>query len=331
MKIMIVEEAYLLTEQIPTKSIVEGAFLAAITAVLFIISIYIPLLGTLVSFLCPLPIIILCLRHSLKFAIISTFISAILVTILAGPLQGFMVLLGFGILGLTLGFGIKKEFSLTDIIIIGSIASLISKGLILLIGFWFLDLNTLLFDIEEIDRIIIQSLNFYSSMGLSPEQLASLKESLTQTISIVRIAFPGMIILASIFDTILNYWVARLILKRFGYKLANFSPFSDWRAAKSFFWSYLSGIIFIILGTTYKIPLLNKIGVNIQVFFTVVFLIYGLSLTGFILERFKIKNFLKWVIYIFVCFQPLLSQIVIWAAMIDIWIDFRKIIATKKE
>lgn len=320
-----------MTEQIPTKSIVEGAFLAAITAVLFIISIYIPLLGTLVSFLCPLPIIILCLRHSLKFAIISTFISGILVTILAGPLQGLMVLLGFGILGLTLGFGIKKELPLTDIIIIGSIASLVSKGLILLIGFWVLDLNTVLFDIEEIDKIITQSLNFYSNMGLSPEQLATLKDSLTQTISIVKIAFPGMIILASIFDTILNYWVARLILKRFGYKLANFSPFPNWRASKSFFWSYLLGMVLIILGTTYKIPLLNKIGINIQVLFAVVFLIYGLSLTGFILDRFKIKNFMKWIIYILVCFQPFLSQIVVWAAMLDIWIDFRKLLVTRKE
>jgi len=320
-----------LTEQIPTKSIVEGAFLAAITAVLFIISIYIPLLGTLVSFLCPLPIIILCLRHSIKFAVIATFISGILVTTLAGPLQGLMVLLGFGILGLTLGFGIKKELPLTDIIIIGSIASLISKGLILLIGFWILDLNAVLFDVEEIDKIIIQSLNFYSNMGLSPEQLATLKDSLTQTISMIKVAFPGMIILASIFDTILNYWVARLVLKRFGYKLAKFPPFSSWRASKSFFWSYLLGMVLIILGTTYKIPLLNKIGINIQVFFAVVFLIYGLSLTGFILGRFKIKNFLKWVIYILVCFQPFLSQIVVWAAMLDIWIDFRKLLLARKD
>jgi len=76
-------------------------------------------------------------------------------------------------------------------------------------------------------------------MGLSPEQLATLKDSLTQTISMIKVAFPGMIILASIFDTILNYWVARLVLKRFGYKLANFPPFFSWRASKSFF-----GVIF---------------------------------------------------------------------------------------
>jgi hypothetical protein len=90
-------------------------------------------------------------------------------------------------------------------------------------------------------------------------------------------------------------------------------------------------VILIFLGAKYNLPLLSKIGVNIQLFFSVVFLIYGLSLTGFILERFKIKNFLKWVIYIFVCFQPLLSQIATWAAMLDIWIDFRKLITAKEE
>lgn len=318
-------------DQVPTKSIVEGAFLAVITAMLFIISLYIPLLGTLVSFLCPLPIIILYLRHSLKFTIISVFVSGILVSIIAGPLQGLMVLLGFGILGVTLGYAIKKELSIIEIIIIGSIASFFSKVLILLIGFWFLDINPLLFDVEQIDRIIIQSLNFYQNMGLTVEQLDLLKESLTQTLSIVRIVFPAMLILASIFDVFINYGVARLVLKRFGYALIGFTSFSKWRASKSFFWSYFLGIILIFLGSRYNIPLLNKIGFNIQIFFSVVFLVCGLSLVSFLLERFKVKSFLKWVVYILVCMQPILFQIATWTGMLDIWIDFRKLMTVKEK
>lgn len=317
-------------DRVPTKSIVEGAFLAAITAILFIISLYIPLLGTLVSFLCPLPIIILYLRHSLKFTIISVFVSGILVSIIAGPLQGLMVLLGFGILGVTLGYAIKKELSLIEIIIIGSIASFFSKILILLIGFWFLDINPLLFDVEQIDRVIIQSLSFYRNLGLTAEQLDLLKESLTQTLNIIRIAFPAMLILASIFDVFINYGVARLVLKRFGYTLIGFTSFSKWRASKSFFWSYFLGVISIFLGVKYNIPLLNKIGINIQIFFSVIFLVCGLSLVSFILERFRVKGFLKWVVYIFVCMQPILSQIATWAGMLDIWVDFRKLITAKE-
>ena len=238
-------------QHVPVKSIVEGAFFAAITAVLSIISIYVPLLGTVVSFLCPLPIIILSLRHSLKFAVIATVISSMLVSFLAGPFQGIIVLLGFGLLGIVLGYGVRKEYTSTEIIILGSIASFISKILIVLMGVWLLDINPFLFDVEQINEIVTQSLNFYSNMGLTGEQLDLLKETLSQALQVVRIALPALLILSSIFDAFLNYYVARLVLKRLGYKCNNIAPFSHWRASKSFFWGYFTGIALVFAGKTY--------------------------------------------------------------------------------
>ena len=99
-------------ERMPTKSIVEGAFLSAITALLFLASLYIPLLGTLISFLCPLPLIILCLRHDIKIALLALFVSFIMVTLLAGPFQGLIAVFGFGLLGIALGVTIKKAVSM---------------------------------------------------------------------------------------------------------------------------------------------------------------------------------------------------------------------------
>jgi len=320
-----------LSEQhIPTKSIVEGAFFAAITAVLFVISIYIPLLGTVVSFLCPLPIIILTLRHSLKFAVIATIISGILVSFLAGPFQGFMVILGFGLLGIALGYGIKKEYTFNEIIILGSIVSFVSKILIFIIGFWLLDINPFVFDVEQINNMVTQSLNFYSNMGLSGEQLDSMKETLSQSLLVVRIALPALLILSSIFDTFLNYYVARLVLKRIGYKLHSLTPFINWRASKSFFWSYCVGIILIFFGTRYNVAQLNKIGINIQILFTMIFLICGISLAGFLMEKIKVSNFLKWFVYIMICLFPFFSQIATWAGILDVWIDLRALISPDK-
>ena len=317
-------------QNIPVKSIVEGAFFAAITAVLFVISIYIPLLGTVVSFLCPLPIIILSLRHSLKFAVIATFISGILVTLLAGPFQGFMVLLGFGLLGITLGYGIKKEYSFTEIIILGSIASFVSKIFILMIGFWLLDVNPFLLDVEQINGIITQSLNIYRNLGLSDEQLDTLGKTLNQSLLIIRIALPALLVLSSIVDTFLNYFVARLVLKRFNVKLSPPIPFINWRASKSFFWSYCIGITLIFIGTRYNMLLLNKIGINVQVIFTMIFLICGISLIGFFMEQIKVNNFLKWTVFIIVCLFPLFTQIATWAGMIDVWVDLRTFIFSRK-
>jgi len=320
-----------LKERIPTKSIVEGAFLSAITAILFLASLYIPLFGTLISFLCPLPIIILCLRHNIKVAFLSLVIAFFLVSLLAGPFQGLIAILGFGTLGIALGVAIKQKLSLLEILLVGSITSFISKIFLMLIGLWLMDVNPLLLGLDQIDQSINQSLSFYSNLGLNPEQTETLKDSLLQSLELIKIAFPAMLVIASVFDTLINYWVAGKILRRFGYHLESFIPFYQWRASRSFFWSYLFGLLILIVNTRYELPVLERIGVNIQLLFSIIFLITGLAVVSYVLHHFKVKPFFYWLIYIIIFIQPALSLIVTWMGIMDVWFDFRRLLFTQKD
>jgi len=315
-----------LKENIPTKSIVEGAFLSAITVILFLASLYIPLFGTLISFLCPLPIIILCLRHNLKIAILSLLIAFFLVSILAGPFQGLIGILGFGTLGMALGVALKRKLSLFEILIIGSATSFISKILLMFIGLWIMDINPLFLGIDQIEQSIGQSLSFYENMGLNPEQIESAKDSLLQSLELVKIAFPAMLVVASVFDTFINYWVAGKILKRLGYYLVPFIPFYNWRASKSFFWSYAFGLFILLLNSGYESAVLERIGVNIQLLFSTIFLITGLSVVSYVLHHYKVKPFVNWIVYIIIFIQPFFSLTVTWVGIMDVWIDFRKLL-----
>lgn len=317
-------------DRISTKSIVEGAFLSAITALLFLASFYIPLLGTLISFLCPLPIIILCLRHNVKVALLALFISFFLVTLVAGPFQGLIAVLGFGILGITLGIVIKKKLSILEILLIGSFSSFIAKILLMIIGLWLIGVNPLLLGLEQIDQGISQSLNFYQNMGINPEQLETYKNSLLQSLELIKIAFPAMLILGSVFDTIINYWVTEKILKRLGYSMEPFTPFHQWRVGHSFFWSYLLGIFLLIINTKYNLPVLQRIGVNIQLLFSIIFLITGLAMIAHLFQYYKMKPFFFWVTCGIVFIQPLLSLLVTWIGILDVWIDFRRLFFTEK-
>jgi len=319
-----------LRDRISTKSIVEGAFLSAITALLFLASFYIPLLGTLISFLCPLPIIILCLRHNVKVALLALFISFFLVTLVAGPFQGLIAVLGFGILGITLGIVIKKKLSILEILLIGSFSSFIAKILLMIIGLWLIGVNPLLLGLEQIDQGISQSLNFYQNMGINPEQLETYKNSLLQSLELIKIAFPAMLILGSVFDTIINYWVTEKILKRLGYSMEPFTPFHQWRVGHSFFWSYLLGIFLLIINTKYNLPVLQRIGVNIQLLFSIIFLITGLAMIAHLFQYYKMKPFFFWVTCGIVFIQPLLSLLVTWIGILDVWIDFRRLFFTEK-
>ena len=49
-----------------TRFITEGAALLAIYAILLLISMYVPILGTMVTFVLPLPFILLTVRHKLS-------------------------------------------------------------------------------------------------------------------------------------------------------------------------------------------------------------------------------------------------------------------------
>ncbi len=313
-------------ERISAKSIVEGAFLSAITTVLFLASLYIPLLGTLISFLCPLPIVIICLRHNLKIALLSLTIAFFMISLLAGPFQGLVGLLGFGILGIALGTTIKKKYSLPEILLIGSISSFVAKVLLILIGLWLIDVNPLLLSLDQIEQSLQQSLKFYNDIGLNQEQAEVFRDSILQSLELVKIAFPAILITASFFDTIINYWVAGIILKRIGLYIEPIVPLYKWKASKSFFWSYLLGMLILLINTRLKVPLLERIGVNIQLMFSIIFLFAGLAVVVYVLRYYKVKTIFCWLVYILVFIQPVLSLLVTWIGMFDVWFDFRKTI-----
>jgi len=184
--------------------------------------------------------------------------------------------------------------------------------------------------LEQIDQGISQSLNFYQNMGINPEQLETYKNSLLQSLELIKIAFPAMLILGSVFDTIINYWVTEKILKRLGYSMEPFTPFHQWRVGHSFFWSYLLGIFLLIINTKYNLPVLQRIGVNIQLLFSIIFLITGLAMIAHLFQYYKMKPFFFWVTCGIVFIQPLLSLLVTWIGILDVWIDFRRLFFTEK-
>ncbi|HHV19081.1 MAG TPA: DUF2232 domain-containing protein, partial [Thermoanaerobacterales bacterium] len=80
-----------------TKSLVEGALLAAINIILSIMAIYMPILGTFATLIWPVPIVILGIRHGIKTSILSTVVAGIFVAILSGPFQAITIVVSFGL------------------------------------------------------------------------------------------------------------------------------------------------------------------------------------------------------------------------------------------
>jgi len=86
----------------PALVIVETAFLASATAIIFLINFYFPL--PFVRLLYPLPTVIVYLRWGARSAWVAVIVTSLLLTILMGPTRSLQYLVPHGLQGILLGY-----------------------------------------------------------------------------------------------------------------------------------------------------------------------------------------------------------------------------------
>ena len=108
------------------REMVETAFLASTTAMLFLINSYFPL-GPLLRMLFPLPTALAYLRWNSRAAWMAMIVTALLLAILMGPTRSIQYMIPHGLVGVTLGYLWKRNFpwsgSLSVATMIGSLGS----------------------------------------------------------------------------------------------------------------------------------------------------------------------------------------------------------------
>jgi uncharacterized protein YybS (DUF2232 family) len=308
-----------------TRSMVEGALLSAITVLLSIASIYLPLIGTLATFVWPVPIIILMLRHGMRTSIMATIVSGLIVSLLATPIDAVTIILGFGLTGIALGYAIRKEYSPGKIVLIGTGASVISKVIIIGISMLVMKINPINMQMDILVESLEGASEFYSSIGINPENIEPLLNSLKEMAKILPIIIPSILLLASIMDAFLNFNVARLVLKKLGHTIKPLPPFIYWQLPIYTVPMFLAGMAMSMLYYFYPSEILRFIGMNLTIFFPYLFMIQGLSLLAFFLNRMKANKILRITIVIFVIFNPVFSRILVFAGLLEILFNFRKL------
>ncbi|PZO39582.1 MAG: DUF2232 domain-containing protein [Pseudanabaena frigida] len=91
------------------REMVETAFLASTTAMLFLINYYFPL-GPLLRMLFPLPTALAYLRWSGRASWMAMAVTALLLAILMGPTRSIQYIVPHGLVGVTLGYLWKRDF-----------------------------------------------------------------------------------------------------------------------------------------------------------------------------------------------------------------------------
>ncbi|HHY14276.1 MAG TPA: YybS family protein [Thermoanaerobacterales bacterium] len=308
-----------------TRSMVEGSLLSAITVLLSIASIYLPLIGTIATFVWPVPIIILMLRHGMRTSIMAVIVSGLIVSLLSTPIEAITIILGFGLTGIVLGYAIKNNFSPGKCLVLGAIASVISKVFIIGISMLLLKINPISLQMDILLESLEGATELYSSLGIDPENFEVLLDSFKELVKILPIIIPSVLLLASIMDAFLNFNVARLVLNKLGHTVKPLPLFIYWRLPAFTVPAFLAGIVMTLLYNSYPSGILKFVAMNLTIFFPYLFMIQGLSLLAFFLDKMQLNKILRAAIVFFVIFNPFFSRLLVFAGLLEILFNFRKL------
>ena len=313
-----------------TRSLVESALLAGLAVVLFLAAHFLPFVGAAFSLICPAPLVILGLRHDLRKASLGLGVASILVAAFLGPLTALFFLLGFGVLGVGLGYLAKRCRGGVDIMMYGILISLGSKLLLMVIVSRVTGINPFQLDSGEMQSVVDRVFKFYQSSGMSRETLAAVQAQFAESIKMLPVIFPTLLTLAAAMDCFLSYVTSGAVLRRLSGKgLPPLPPFSRWRFPRSVFLAFLVSMVLTALGSrSGEMSLSLRVGTNLRLLVNFLFLFQGLSLIWFFMKggdapSGKGERILGGIVIIVAVLVPLLSSITVMAGICDMWLDLR--------
>lgn len=318
-----------------TKALIEASLTTALTVVIMLISIYVPVFSIFANFILPVPITVLYIKQNYKVTLISIIASGILISMLYNPIAALSLIVSTGLTGMTLGYCIKnkKEFGTTIILLSISIAvgmifylvvyvMLMSKGG--LYGF----VNNM---VETFKQSMNLSKSMYEKAGVSSNQLASVENMVKVfTPEYIMKLIPAGIIIVSFILSYLNYIITRAILIKLKYEVNEIKPFNQWYMNTRL--GTLGGLMLVIgiLLNRKNMAIGQYMITSSELILQLIFFIDGLALiTYYLMKKFKMSKKITAIVIVLTALSSL-SLFYVLAGFIDMIFDFRKLDPYKK-
>lgn len=315
----------------PVRPVVEGGVLTAVAIIFALISTYLPVIGVFVNLLWPVPIVLLGVRHGYKWSIMAVVASGLIIALIMHPLTAVSVVVGFGLIGIALGYGLRQGFSPTKTLLIGAAASLISKIAVLAITAAVMGFNPLNMQTEAMTQGLEQAIEFYRGMGMNAEELVRMEATIKPMMELMKIILPAGFVMAAFVDTFLNFQVAKVVLARLGQRIEPFPPFRRWSMPRFTVYALVVSLVAIYWGKTRELELLYNTGVNIQVITTMLLFVQGMALVYFLADKYNLSRIVRGIILFLILSNGIFMQALIIGGAFDLIFDYRQLRTPKWE
>ncbi len=305
-------------------SMTESGLLAALTVVMALIGVYVPLLGTVAVLMWPLPILVLIVRHGVRWGLMAVVVAGILTAALVEPTVSLRLALAFAPGGIALGMGFRNDWSPVRTLVTGIVASMAAKLAAFALLFAITGIEPFSSSFDMMEASFDQTIEFYRNIGMSEDQLSEVKTNLTENLSLMRLLLPLVVVLMGLMDTMVNYFFGGIVLRRLGHQVRTLPPFTEWRLPPAFVYVFCFSLIGAYWGATRNIDLLYRASLNLSMLATFAGLLEGICVYFYASKHFHWSKFLTMAILTFVMLNAFLVRILCLVGLFDMVLDYRK-------
>jgi uncharacterized protein YybS (DUF2232 family) len=296
--------------------------LGATATLLFFLSVaMIPVFGIFAGVFTPLPTLLVYYRWGSPWAFWVPGGAAVLGYVLLAYLnlpQSLPYLLEMLLLGLLLGFGMRRNWSLERTVGIASLMVFALGTMVFLLtseaGSESVGLQ-MERDLRETLTTILQQ------YGAATPDKQSVEEAFQKMLPFLLQLLPG----AALSSTLMACWLNLVVAKRYcrihQLPMPAWQEWRLWKAPDFLVWIVIAvGIALLLPFVFLKIP-----GLNLLMVVGVIYLFQGLAIVGFYFERWKLPKIIRAVLYTVILIQQFFTLGAMLMGLFDIWIDFRRL------
>lgn len=308
----------------------ESGLLSALTVVLAMVAIYLPVVGTIALFIWALPLIVLVVRQGVRWGIMSIIIAGIIMALLIEPLTALQLTLSMAPMGLVLGLGFRKHWSGTKTFGFALLTSLISKLILLGALFLLTATNPLTAQLDLFQESVDTSLAMYQSMGMDQGQLEETRSQLEHVTKMMATLLPLIIAGMGLVDTLVGYLVGSRVLKRLGYIVPQFPPFHEWHLPRVFLYICGFSLIGLYWGTTHDLSLLYQVSMNFLMLSFFAGLVQGFAIAQYVMIYYHLSKPIRFFVYLLAILSGIIGQSFAIIGLLDMVFDFRRRAESRK-
>jgi uncharacterized protein YybS (DUF2232 family) len=301
------------------KDIVNGVI---ITSLIFLVSVFIPIVGFVGALFIPLPVLFYRLKLGRKNGGFIPLIAGLIIVVAIGDIATDIIFFG-GLLLLGFMLGELFEFNLSiEKTLLYACGGVLLSGLIGLFIFSLISgagIYTILS--EYVTKNLELTLVLYRGMGMSEENIQLIAGSLNQIGHVLVTILPALVTMSTLFVAWSNILLAKPFLKKRSLFYPDFGPLRLWKAPEILVW----GVIGCGLAMFIPIPTVKVIGLNGLLTLMTVYFFQGIAIVSFYFEKKQFPRLIRFFLYALIALQQLVLLAVICLGFFDMWVNFRRL------